>query len=341
MTPTLRELAQPHGLLIGPAVTSRATNPDRDPIDPRYLRVLGEQFNILTPENAAKFGPLSTGPGTYDWRMLDAMIDFAREHDMAVRAHTGVWHRQVPDWVDQLDREAVRQAMVDHLTSFGQRYHDRIQYWDVVNEAIDTNADDNLRDTVWHRAIDDDYIDLAFRTAAAAAPDVRLVYNDYGTDTVNPKSDAVYELVSGMLDRNVPIHAVGFQMHLLNNERYDPDDLIANWQRFVDLGLEVHITELDIDASRLPGDTHEQRLVEQGRRYQQIVDAAVSSGLVTVIQTWGFTDRYSWVYSFRDSPEADPLLLNREYQPKPAFFGVAEALRQPAVPRAIAAPDIE
>ena len=342
MTPPLRELAARHGILFGAAMNGGAI---RKPEDHQLYRgIFAEQFSVLTPENDSKLDRLMPEKrGEYDWSRFDAMLDFADEHDIKVRGSTAVWHIANPQWLLDMrgiPREEIRQIMVDHITAYGKRYNDRIVYWDVVNEALGISPPDyKFRRSIWGRAGTSDmhYIDLAFRTAHEAAPDVLLVYNDYGADGPGQKADAMYELVKGMLDRGVPIHAVGFQMHLLKGEDFDPEKLIAHWQRFGDLGLEVLLTEIDIDLTYMKQRGREAQLEEQGRRYGLIVDAAVRSGVVTSIQTWGVSDAYSWIYEKKGnpSPQGDPLLLDRDYKPKPAYREVAKALSQPPVPRTV------
>ena len=342
MTPPLRELAARHGILFGAAMNGGAVrNPEKHEL---YRAIFAEQFSILTPENESKLSRLMPEKrGEYDWSNFDAMVDFAHEHDMAVRGHTAVWHLGNPQWLLDMrgiPREDITKIMVDHITAYGERYNGRIKYWDVVNEALGISSPDyKFRRSIWGRAgtADMHYIDLAFRTAHEAAPDVLLVYNDYGADGPGHKADAMYKLVSGMIERGVPIHAVGFQMHLLKGEEFDPDKLIEHWQRFGDLGLEVHLTEIDMDLTYMEPRGRDNQLKEQGRRYGLIVDAAVRSGVVTSIQTWGVSDAYSWIYKKKGnpSPQGDPLLLDREYKPKPAYHAVAKALGQPPVPRTV------
>ena len=77
----------------------------------------------------------------------------------------------------------------------------------------------------------------------------RLFYNDYSAEGMNSKSDQVYKLVKGMKSRNVPIDGVGLQFHWSVNNHDPLTDVAANMKRLGDLGLEVHITELDIKCT--------------------------------------------------------------------------------------------
>ena len=66
----------------------------------------------------------------------------------------------------------------------------------------------------------------------------------------NPKSDAMYNLVKGMLSRGVPIDGVGLQLHITTDPSYvSPAGLDLNLQRLIALGLQVHFSEMDV---RLP-----------------------------------------------------------------------------------------
>lgn len=65
------------------------------------------------------------------------------------------------------------------------------------------------------------------------------------------KSDAVYELVKGMVEGGVPIDGVGIQCHI---DLAFGDEMVngtrSNIQRLGELGLQVQITELDIACGR-------------------------------------------------------------------------------------------
>jgi endo-1,4-beta-xylanase len=86
------------------------------------------------------------------------------------------------------------QALREHVAATVGRYRGRVRAWDVVNEAI---ADDRagLRDTVYLRKLGPEYVAEAFALAHEADPGALLIYNDYGGEGLNRKSDDVYALV--------------------------------------------------------------------------------------------------------------------------------------------------
>jgi endo-1,4-beta-xylanase len=146
--------------------------------------------------------------------------------------------------------------------------------------------------------------------------DAALFYNDYGADGLSAKSDAVYDLVSEMVARGVPIDGVGLQSHVFD-ETVPPADVAANVERLTELGLTVHVTELDVGIGEAVGDAD-----EQADYYRDVVSAAVDAGAEAVV-TWGVDDAQSWL-SARGLGE-DPLLFDERFRRKPASHAVVDA----------------
>lgn len=314
--PPLRNLAEECGIYIGAAV-------ERSLLDiPDYAYILKREFNILTTENALKFGPVHPQREAYSFSDADYIISFAERNGMKVRGHTLVWHQQLPSWVAQgnYSREEWISILREHIMTVVGRYKGRIYAWDVVNEAI---ADDGtLRDTIWLRNIGPEYIEMAFRWAHEADPQAILFYNDYGAEGLNVKSNATYNLVKSLLEKGVPIHGVGLQMHLSLENPLNPQEVEANIKRLNDLGLEVHITEMDVRI-RMPARWED--LIEQAKIYRDILRACLSVERCKAFVIWGFTDKYSWIPGHFSGYGA-ALIFDESYVPKPAYYFIAETL---------------
>ena len=153
-----------------------------------------------------------------------------------------------------------------------------------------------------------------------------LFYNDAEAEVVNPKSDAIYAMVRDFRQRGVPINGVGFQMHIANL-RADAASIAANIARFTALGVQVQITEMDValpvDAD---GDPRLADLQKQADIYREIAAACLSHPGCTAIQTWGFTDKYSWIGSHSKQTQGAALPFDRTYRPKPAYQSLRNAL---------------
>jgi endo-1,4-beta-xylanase len=321
---TLRAAADARGLRIGAAVNM---SPFRN--EAIYTQTLGREFNMLVAENAMKFDAMHPAQNTYNFTDADALVAYAEANDMVVRGHTLVWHSQIPGWLTggNFTRDQVIAIMRDHIMTVVGRYRGRILAWDVVNEAVSDNNGQMRTDSFWHQRIGPEYIAMAFQFAREADPNAILYYNDYSAEGSGAKSDAVFNLVSGLVSQGVPIDGVGWQMHQINPFRIQQAHR-TNAQRLGSLGLEVSITEMDVRIS-LP--TTAQELSEQALAYRDLVEFCLAQPNVKTLVTWGFTDKYSWIPGFF-SGFGDALIFDMNYQPKPAYTSMLSALGAPPPP---------
>ena len=320
--PALRDLMDARGLMIGAAVDVQSLK-----TEPDYRRVLAEQFNVLTPENAMKFDQVHPrpgfGPGSYDFSQADGLVDFARAHGMRVRGHTLVWYRAVPAWAKGMKPMHLREVLQNHVQTVAAHFKGKLYCWDVVNEAV--ASDGSPRRSAWSVA-DPDYVADAFRWAHAADPGAKLFYNDYDAENSPAKADGIYRLVKGLKDAGVPIDGIGFQMHTIAGRK--AGDVGALLHRFAVLGLEIHITELDVspvDLSTVVGGAFgstlggpELRL--QAQVYARALASCLSEPACKAFVLWGFTDKHTWLPIFQ------PLIFDKQYRPKPAFDSLMDVL---------------
>jgi len=324
---SLRAAAETRGLLIGAALSPEGL---------RYwgsADTLAREFNFLTTENAMKWYAVHPAPQQWDFHAADTIVEFASEHQMKVKGHNIIWtDERTPEWVKaERTSEEFRQMLQKHIQTLVGRYKGKVYAWDVVNEAVDTREANGLRKTVFLKRLGEGYIAEAFHMVHEADPDALLFYNDSDAESVDSsayrktRSDRVYELVKKLLSDGVPIHGVGLQMHLDAWDYPRPADVAANVRRLAQLGLKVNISEMDvrITEKELPG-TLAERLEIQRRIYHDIIAACVKEKGFMAITFWGFTDAYSWIDE-RFGPD-DPLLFDEYYKPKPAYWGVMDAL---------------
>ncbi|MFI8303073.1 endo-1,4-beta-xylanase [Streptomyces sp. NPDC085927] len=300
---TLGAAAAEKGRYFGAAVAANHLG------ETQYAATLNTEFNSVTPENEMKWDALEPSRGSFSFGNADRIVNHARGRGMAVRGHTLVWHSQLPGWVSGLGTADLRSAMNNHITQVMTHYRGQIHSWDVVNEAFQDGNSGARRSSPFQDRLGNGFIEEAFRTARTADPNAKLCYNDYNTDGVNAKSNAVYNLVRDFKSRGVPIDCVGFQSHF-NSASPVPSDYRANLQRFADLGVDVQITELDIEGSGTTQATH----------YGNVVTACLAVSRCTGITVWGIPDKYSWRAS------GTPLLFDDNYTKKPAYHAVLSAL---------------
>ncbi len=278
-----------------------------------YARTAAEEFNFVTSENSLKWSFLNPLPGRYRWAAADNLVTFARTKGMEVHGHTLVWHRQLPNWIKFSEPETRETHMREFIDRVLKRYGDRVALWDVVNEAFED--DGTYRNSVWYEAMGERYIETAFRQARESAPNARLLYNEYDVAWNGPKSDAMFRMLQSLKDRGTPLTGVGFQMHIF--AAFDKfDEVEANFQKAADMDLDVYITELDVSIT--DGATEQQ----QADVYRRVLDICLRQPRCKGLQTWGFTDQYSWRRDF------NPLLLDTAYQAKPAYSAMQERLSE-------------
>jgi endo-1,4-beta-xylanase len=321
---------------IGAAVSTQSL---QQPIQPE-LDLIAREFTSITPENALKWGNIRNGDA-WNWDVADKYVDFGTRNGLHVVGHTLVWHSQIPRTAFQdaqgqpLSRTALLGRMEQHIATLAGRYKGRIDAWDVVNEAID--EDKGWRKSAWLNQIGDDFMEHAFRFAHQADPKAKLLYNDYNTH--NPgKTAFLVPILRDYLKRGVPIHGIGLQSHI-GLDYPDWQQFEDSIKAYADLGLEIHVTELDIDvlpsrntsadvgaareANSAELDPYKTGLPAQvagalADRYEQFFRLMLKyRRSVKRVTTWGLHDGMSWKNDFPVRGRTNyPLLFDRQLQPK-------------------------
>ena len=322
-TTTLRAAAAPHGITVSAAAASSHLS------ETNYANVLGSEFSALEAEYEMKFDPVEQSPGVFTYTGGDQLVTFAQAHNMAVRGHTFVWHEALPSWVTtgSFTTTQLNGILENHIANEAGHYAGKVYAWDVVNEAF--NDDGTVRSTIWYdqpgigfAGQGTKYIEQAFNWAHTADPTAKLFYNDYGNEVVNAKSDAIYAMAQDFKTRGVPLDGIGFQFHI--DLSFDNPTTLAsvasNFKRFADLGLEVQITELDIRLSNSSAASFN----AQAKLYGELATICAQQPACTLFQTWGFTDKYSWIPAFFTGM-GWALPWDDNYQKKPAFTSIVNA----------------
>ncbi len=345
---TLKQAFKPH-FHVGAAFGSSLFNEENQPV----LALVERQFNSITAENEMKWARFQPQPQGLRAESADRFVALGERNEMYVVGHVLFWHNQTPGWVFEDDnggpagRELLLARMRERVRTVAERYRGRIHAWDVVNEAI--LDDGSLRDSPWTRLIGDDFIEQAFRIAGEELPpDVALLYNDYSM-TASGKRDAVVAMVRDLKARGVRIDGVGMQGHWALNAP-SIEAIESSIIAFAATGVDVHITELDIDVlPRHPrmwsgnADTQLQLRQDPGlnpyqdglpddmqrrlaQRYAEIFALFVRhADKIRRVTFWGPTDNHTWLNNWPiRGRTSHPLLFDRDGRPKPAFHAVIE-----------------
>ena len=331
---TLRGLAEKIGFRVGTAVIPQDLN------TPAWTAILEEQFSVVTPGNAMKWGPVEPQQGVFDWSDADTLVNFAEAHGQLVRGHTLLWHNQLPTWLTTgvangtISKSQLMSLLEQHIFTEVGRYKGRIWQWDVANEFfLDANPSGINPNDFWVSHLGAGIIPQAFKWAHEADPHALLFYNDYniaGEDGTNAKSDAVFAWLQQMMDQGVPINGVGNQGHLDTQFGFSGIRMTQDLQRYASLGLKVAITEADVRTfvnnatDQVPTDNL--AVFAQPYEFSQMMLAALAVPEVISFTVWGFVDADSWVPGFFTS-EGYADIYDVNLNKKDAYYELQQDLK--------------
>ncbi|WP_082495280.1 non-reducing end alpha-L-arabinofuranosidase family hydrolase, partial [Cellulomonas sp. Leaf334] len=300
---TLGAAAAQSGRYFGTAIAANRLN------DSTYSTIANREFTMITAENEMKMDATEPNQNQFSYSNGDRIVNWARSNGKQVRGHALAWHSQQPRWMESMSGTALRNAMLNHVTQVATYYRGKIHSWDVVNEAFADGSSGARRDSNLQRT-GNDWIEAAFRAARAADPNAKLCYNDYNTDDwTHAKTQAVYTMVRDFKSRGVPIDCVGLQSHF-NPQSPVPSNYQTTISSFAALGVDVQITELDIEGSGS----------SQAENYRRVVQACLNVARCTGISVWGVRDTDSWRSS------GTPLLFDGSGNKKAAYTSTLDTL---------------
>jgi endo-1,4-beta-xylanase len=331
---SLQAHASRHGLIYGSAVSIHNVQDDA-----AFADLVREQCGIVVPTGELKWIPLRPSRDRFDFARPDFLLEFAQRNDMLMRGHTLCWHESVPDWIKMPENKPdTRQLFIDHITTVCKHFAGHMHSWDVVNEAIlpSDGQPGGLRKSFWYEQMGPGYIELAFRTARAADPHAKLTYNDYGVEYENPNNAEhrrlVLDLVRDLKQRNVPIDAVGIQSHLNAAQPFTFGKGLADYIESIrQTGLEVYLTELDVNEDDISSDDPAQRDTIIAQTYADFLRIALANPAVRLVLNWDLSDRFTWLnngpthHRKRPNRPQRALPFDREYHPKEAFFAMRDS----------------
>lgn len=285
-----------------------------------------------------------------------AIMDFCVQNNIGMRGHTLVWHSQTPSWFFKKDFKSDgawvdKNTMDIRLDNYIKNVFSAIktQYptldlyaYDVCNECIANSQDliDNNKgirkagdhkvengSSAWVQIYgDNSYVEKAFTIARKYAPEgCELYYNDYN-EYWDGKRDRIYDLCKPLYEKGV-LDGIGMQSHVSANATGfgGTDSYIKAMKKFLSIGCDVQITELDVSI-----ENGKYTLQNQADKYKAIFKAAMdwnrspqSKGRITAVCMWGLYDTLSWI-----GAEDKPLLFDDNVKPKPAYEAVINLVPQ-------------
>lgn len=321
----------------------------------KVSEIFRNNFNIAT------IGVYMTGTqreqGKYNLDRVDGLVDFATANNIKVYFHPLIGGQEYsPDWINNgtFTKEEMEKIMRERITTILTRYGNKIQYVDVVNEALAGKMKSDTefswitsvrnKDHMWMKVMGmyqgkkysfPLYFVDAFRIAREVGDkNLKLIVNENcNSTTTSPDGLATLALVKAMREEGIPVDGAGIQLHGMirdgkfyewANIPFELESFDALLKMYEEAGIDVHITEFDI---HLPQNPTEADFQLQGKYYAEILKHAIQSPAVKSFKTWGFTDKSSWK---PDGIDGHPLLLDENLNPKPAYIRQVELLKSMA-----------
>jgi endo-1,4-beta-xylanase len=342
----LRPLAQRINLNLGAAVQSGLVQQNAD--QGKYISAIRKNFTMIEPENDLKPPSLWLGVGQYNFSGSDSLINWALDNQLKVRGHVLVYADDggytIPGWLlsmeNSISREQAKTMLHDYIFTVVGRYSGKIFAWDVINEAISDSPNSNpfnLRNSFWFRKLGKDFLVYAFQFAHQADPRCKLYYNDYNIESGGAKADHVFEIVSYLRSKRAQIDGIGLQFHWGSGDKPNPgDNTYGMLNRIRNRALKFMITELDLSVpvvnysqsnpnfGLIPINSND--LLVQADTYKAFVKMVRSFDNCEGIQMWGVNDSHSWIPYFTGGNRGAALLLDGQFNLKPAYESFANAL---------------
>lgn len=273
------------------------------------------------------------------------------------RGHAMIWFSQAPGWLNASGPDWTGQQVFDfsrkYILALGQICGDRVDEWDVINEAISDQSPGGQREwrpgtwyrrandgsmTDWGEATYENYIKMLFVWAREAQPYARLYYNDYSienfSNAVSSKNRFMRDKFKALKTCGAPIDGIGFQSHFILSDMVSSSGIlnqgfinsVENSMENLDAaGMDVVLTELDI---RICNANREEAFQEVA--FRAITEMALTQPNCREILVWGLRDEDHWITLSNSPPfngcQDAVLAEGADYSPKAAYDGVAAAL---------------
>ena len=308
--------------------------------------------------------PVSIKDFNIETKYFDELVNWGIENEFHIMHHCLIFpNKYFPSWFSKADYSAneleliIEKFVSEVLNSNDNKY--KVDVFNVINEIFAMGKSGGYR-VSGNEKEDCKWMDMGFEKdmsgleeeqkinnehpifvrkvfdVASKLTDAKLEIRDFNIAFGGKKADGMYQLIKHLKNTGVRVDAVGFQCHLNAGIDYNYESLRENILRFINLGVEVYITELDVGLN-LWGKGDKRKKVsdvikseddwkwffeEQNKIYYNLVKTAKESG-VKLISDWGFRDDIPYG-GWRKNQKA--WMVNKDYSRKEAYYSVLKAL---------------
>lgn len=295
----------------------RSANGDYQPppVEPRELERFLEVFNYSMIPFSSKWMYVEPFEGERHYEELDRYISWCTEHHIGMEYHfvSGYF----APWVARKDPQQQGAAFVRHARQLAERYGDKIDAWQVVNESILLQQSPPVFKEL--RKVLPPGAKLGISDCAKFAPENR------GAITSSLRRLDMYrglETIKWLKSQGVQVDFFGFHGHrpfgLWPEARvmYDVID------KYAAEGVRLNITEVTVpNETGLLGNLRSGRFTAevQADYYERLLTILYSHPAVDMVNLWGIGPN-----TWQDGSG----LLDKDYNPKPAFAALKKLITE-------------
>lgn len=237
-------------------------------------------------------------PKVYRRPAPDLCLEYCEKHGITPKEHCLTYFNFQPDWVDKYDIDDMKKKLETRYKILAERYADRINGWEVINELLCTW--DPWNQNSFFRS--DDVLDWNFKLAEKYFPQNELIINETGLvwqwHHFAYSRSGYYQMIKSGLERGLRIDAVGMQYHVFSDredeknhvtDMYNPKTLFDVLDTYERLGKPIQITEITVPAY---SDSSEDEQI-QAELIEQLYSIWFSHNAVEAIIYWNLPDGYA------------------------------------------------
>ncbi len=213
--------------------------------------IITKHFNWVVAENCMKCEVIHPEQNRYDFTLADQFVEKAKAAGLKVMGHNLIWHSQCAKWFhydkdgNLVSADTLKARMKEHITSVLNHFKGKVDAWDVCNECFED--DGSFRNSLFYQILGPEYIELAFKYAQEADPDIELFYNDYSMNKAS-KIEGVCNYFKPLIENGLKVSAIILQGHIILED--GAQNIINQYDHSIKcveaLGIKTGFSELDL-----------------------------------------------------------------------------------------------
>ena len=342
--PSLSQAARAKGLKIG----SANAFPDQSRQKTEQLgKIFRKHCDILVPDWSLTPNFMTWDTTRLNFRDIQKVQGYARKWGNDLHGHMLYWYSSENRFVNSRIRTGTIEEAIGLYDQYIGQIMKRVSNpvsWTVCNEIAGDRSmirkqlpgGKPFRYPDFASQFGVDFVAEVYKISRKHAPRAKLVLNDYDLSSAGSAASSkrrnFLKLLDALLAKGAPIDVVGMQAHLHDFRKPSNSESLRFIRKVEDRGLEVYITELDVNDWQFSKNTA-RRDKKVAEVYKSFLSSVLKSPAVKRIDFWGITDAENWIvrgHSTRriQGAEPRPALFDTNFAPKDSFYAVLEAIEK-------------